>query len=100
MKKLLASMLAVLGLTTAITFIGGVASAEPAQAATISDCRLLDAGPGYVIYTGSAKGRYATLCHRDYGLDEEILLWWFAKDGPVVLNARDVRCDTQYKVGC
>lgn len=100
MKKLLAYITAVLMMTGLFTFVGQAANAAPAHAASMLNCRLVDAGYGYKIYLGSSSGRYATSCYKDYTLGEEIMFWWFAKDGWVLVNAREQRCDTQYRVGC
>ena len=100
MKKLIAKLMVVLMLTGMFTVVGSAANAAPAQAASMLNCRLLDAGYGYEIWTNFAHGRYATSCYQDYTWAEEVAFWWFAHDGWVVVNARDWRCDWQYRVGC
>lgn len=96
--KIAAMTLAVSGLTGVGLVTDTTLGAESANAASVSSCRLLDAGYGYVFYGPSSTGRYASYCYFNYDWFEEAVLGM--RDGMKMVNVRSVRCDWMYRVGC
>jgi hypothetical protein len=89
--------------TTALTgvgVVGEVATAEAAQAGTLSSCRVVDAGYGRTL--GTTGKRYGAYCYANYDWTEEFFLgyrdgWkfvWFSN------NKCDLRMFVPYIAGC
>jgi hypothetical protein len=90
MKKLFAQIGIIFALVVGFTGISSVANAAPAHAGTSSNCRQVDAGPGYVFYTNSGSGRYGAFCYVDYDWFEEVVLGYH--DGTRLVAVSNQRC--------
>lgn len=94
MKKKLASLMLAFALAIGGATVGSVVTAEPAEAATAYNCRILDAGYGYTL--GTSGYRYATYCYIDYTWSEEVFFGF--RDGWKITRYHTERCDYIYNV--
>lgn len=90
MKKVIAQIVVVLMLAFGFTATASVANAAPAEAATTSGCRQIDAGYGYKFWTNSSSGRYAAFCNVDYDWFEEVVLGY--RDGGKIMTVSPYWC--------